>query len=444
MKKVTLHKIKVKIQSYKRTFSQFSDSQKLDRQDYLFYLFLAIAIPATFLFSPSPPVSTEFCGNYITLIDNIVGFPINCDSVTFTDVLVSPNFELIFTPDYVRQNRPFFILLGGVLSYLPTEFLRISRLLYIFPETNSYLQHFIGFTLLNISILFFSLILFHKILRWFYVQKNIIYASSLFLVGNEPIKVFFWSAIPQMFNILTPIAVVFLIYWGLRIKINQKFLFILTIFLGLFLLAYGTCLLLFTSIITIYWFNYKNKHNLYQKGLKLLSLAFLFALPALLWIFLVQSIAGSFYSHESETYRQFLWTIDALKIDFAHFLNTARGYWQSYLKFPQELKILLSLNLILPIWSVFRYNCKEVLALLWSLKYIYLVFTLFFVFLYFIAFYPERLYFNLIAIALIPTLIFCNLIATREKYCHIIIPALIFLTSSSYYLQILLQIGPYD
>lgn len=443
MKKLALNKMQSYYRLIFRSFSQFIVSQKNDRRDYLLYLSLAIVIPTSFLFSPFPPPGTEFCGNYITLIDNVAGFPINCDSVTFTDVLVSPNFELIFTPDYVRQNRPFFILLGGILSYIPTEFLRIFRLLYIFPETNSYLQHLIGFTILNILILFFSLVLFHKVLRYFHIQKSLIYTSSLFLVGNEIIKVFFWSPLPQMFNILTPIATIFLIYWGSRTKITNKNLFILTIFLGLFPLAYGTCLLFFPSIVIIYLNNNKTAYNIYKKILFLLLLAVLFVLPTILWISMIKLIVGSFYSHESDTYRQFLWTIDALKINFTHFLNIATGYWQSYLDFPQELKVILLLNIILPIWSIFRYDRQEVLSLLWSLRYLYAIFALFFIFLYFIAFYPERLYFNLIAIALIPTLIFFNLIAIREKYCRVIIPAIILLTSSSYFLQILFQIGPY-
>ncbi|MBP0015950.1 MAG: hypothetical protein J7647_00145 [Cyanobacteria bacterium SBLK] len=419
-------------------------NQKSARRDYLFYLFLSITIPVTFLFSPFPPPGTEFCGNYITLIDNIAGFPINCDSVTFTDVLVSPNFELIFTPDYVRQNRPFFILLGGVLSYIPTEFLRIFRLLYIFPETNSYLQHSIGFILLNILTLFLSLVLFHKILMYFHVQKSLIYTSSLFLVGNEIVKVFFWSALPQMFNILTPIATISIVYWGLQTKITNKILLILTFFLGFFPLAYGTCLLFFPSIVTVYFCNNKIAQNSYKKILFLFFLAVLFLLPTILWISIIKLIVGSFYSHESDTYRQFLWTVDALKINWSHFLNTAGGYWQSYLNFPQELNVLLWLNIILPIWSIFRYNRQEILSLLGTLKFIYAIFVLFFIFLYFIAFYPERLYFNLIAIALIPTLIFFNLIATREKHCYSIVPVLIFLMSTSHFLGILFQVGPYD
>ena len=444
MKNIVLDRFQSSCFFLQRSLSQFIDSQKPYRYDYLFYLVLAIAVPITFLFSPPPPLGTEFCGNYISLIENVAGFPINCDSVTFTDVLVSPNFELIFTPDYVRQNRPFFILLGGTLSYIPTEFLRIFGLLSIFPETNSYLQHFIGFTLLNILILFLSLICFHKILKYFQVHRNLIHATSLFLVGNEIVKVFFWSALPQMFNIFTPLASIFLIYWGLQRKITQIDLLILAIFLGLFPLAYGTCLLFFFSIAIVYFYQNRMKKNLYTKIYILIFLAISFILPTILWILTVKSIVGSFYSHESDTYRQFLWAIDALKVDFSHFFNIARGYWQSYLNFPQELKFLLWLNLILPIWSIFRYNSKKVLSLLWSLKYVYAIFALFFIFLYFIAFYPERLYYNLIAIALIPTLIFCNLIATCEKYCRVIIPAIILLTSSFYFLQILVQIGPYD
>ena len=287
----------------------------------------------------------------------------------------------------------------------------------------------------------------------FKVNKYLIYSSSLFLVGNEIVKGFFWTPHQQMFIIFTPVIAIFLLRLRMNQKISKFSIFLVTFVLGFFPLAYGSLFLLFPSLVIIYLQNrevqYLSIMSL-RKFIEVFLLAIFFVFPVLFWVSLVKVTTGSFYSHETGQYRQFIWILDALSFGLHHFLDIASHRLSSYLSLlTPEIKIAFIVNIILLIYLLIRYGKKPFFQFLSKIQYIYLNFIIFFIFFYFLGSYFERLYFNLFALNIFINIILLNeilfLLKKRDNKSMIIITSsLVFLVSTTYFFQILLQIGPYE
>lgn len=136
-----------------------------------------------------------------------------------------------------------------------------------------------------------------------------------FLVFNDVVKGFFWSAHTQMWNVLMPLISISLSYAFLRRPV-RSWLFMTAggLLLGIGFLAYGSLVVCVAAIvISIGLGLWINRERPSLPGLigRLCLFLVAFAAPALIWIGLVKRVSGAFFSPEAEIFRQFVWMLDS-------------------------------------------------------------------------------------------------------------------------------------
>ena len=301
-------------------------------------LFFLIAL--LFLFSPAPAPEAKIYGTYVT-INQYMGFIVNCDTSSYLEPAQHPN--ILLEKRSVRQSRPLYIILGHLFG----------NFLGIFTKPNTIEIYYWSFILINFLTIFLAIFLYCQILTYLGIDKMLIMIFSPYLICNDLIKAYLWSATPSLFGILTPI---FSIYVGIlvikrSISLDRHLPFY-SFLLGILPLLYGNFILLGIVVITAIYYDLSRCQK-YTRSLFLLrSLIFtiFFTLPTIIWMTITTWISGKYFNVEVEIFREFIWISDSLGQDITElgrkFSENTLTYFSTFISLDVMCPILLSLMLL--------------------------------------------------------------------------------------------------
>ena len=286
-----------------------------NKQDWMiffpFILFGFITQIISILHSPSKTISNSpyaFCNFYITKL-KIFHVHIDCDAQYF--LLDSQNPMRTLNGQSPLLDRPLHSFIVFILSKVfslvgipagPIPYLGEDGI----PQTYNLLNYaiFIG---LNAIILFTSMLLALKVMLRSRVTDNIyskivIVASLVIIVQNPITREFFWTPHSQIFNVLIPCLIFYLLQE--TFVITKKSYLVLMALISTLLLIYPT----FFVVIPIFFI--KTLRSLGKTKAILISLA---TLPKLLWPSTLGFLGGNYYDISIQSNRRFLWVIDSFK-----------------------------------------------------------------------------------------------------------------------------------
>lgn len=339
---------------------------------------------------------------------------VNMDAFAFIGSAINPSD--LFQKKYLRQSRPGYILIGSALGYsiyyltypLHSFFEKQIQRSITLKNTEAekekkiyYFCFYTGYVLLNFTILFYALCIFHRLIKpeqqnW--QNGNLIYVMLLFsLAANAETKYFLWTPHQQLFNILTPLLS---IYYGLKI-INRTLhplkIFFVSLLSGLGFLIYGNFLLLFATIMGCYLYtniqdNIKNKKAFLCEGFKIVLS---FVLPTIVWILILRLNNVTFFSAETESYRQFVWLLDAIKVSPQYFFYR---YTQNTFLFFNTLGSIIFPSSVFLLIIIFSWEKIKKSMIFKDEPFVIpaIIASLYFVFFLLLGYYADRLTFSLV------------------------------------------------
>lgn len=294
------------------------------REVVLASLLVAVAV-VPFLASPRVPPGSErrHCVRVVDL-PGPFHLNVNCDSPEFLFLARDP--RLILSPAHqVRQARPLYPVIGWTLA-LPFRALGLAKLGALLPgggvtrqgvAYGSYLPEYTAFVLLNWALLIATLMLLRRLLAApSYVAPSVLLSVAVILV-NEVTKAFFWTPHLQILNVFVCVATLSLLVWmqARGSAITWRGTALLGLVLGLGGLVYGSFAVPAGAAALCLVFGESGQDlRVRVRAItpRVAALLAAFALPIGAWMAIVVATRGSFYSHEVEVYRQFVWIGDSL------------------------------------------------------------------------------------------------------------------------------------
>ena len=262
---------------------------------------LAIGLNVMLQAQPAPP--NEFTCYYDQPLRGGFRFQMNCDAMEFMTLAKDPS-RVLTQP--IRQGRPLSFAIPALIA-LPLGALPDVDVLPIGPP---FQQEYLAFVLVNVATLVCALLFF----TWAYERGTGRRGGPewlfvmVILAANEITKMFIWNPHVQIFNLLTPCLA---IYLSLRLlergaPLSFRLALSLGLAMGIGLLEYGSFVVPLLCIIVIHWFVYRRVwHGLIVGGAA--------SLVYLTWVAFVRLQTGTFYNHEVEQYRQFVWIVDCIR-----------------------------------------------------------------------------------------------------------------------------------
>lgn len=302
---------------------------------WLLSLVILIVIVVSFLFSPSPLSHHKYHGKHMSF-GNYIGFTINGDSWDYIDAASRPG--IILSQEHTRTARPLFVLAGSTMGFpIYCTGQLINKLI---PDSQrltnhqvTYISYFLGFLILNFVVLAGALWILSSIFSTS-LKLNLLQHSALVIFCCAPpvVKTFFWTPHQQMFYLFTP---VFGIWLGSKIiQKGYKHYLISNLLAGILVLAYANFFFLAPLWILAYAWSEK-KHGTPLRAKWFLrcgaGLLILFS-PSLFWMLLVVMVNGSYYLHEVEHFRQFVWLLDIFTVPFNEYVHQVTLNVANYLK----------------------------------------------------------------------------------------------------------------
>jgi hypothetical protein len=415
-------------------------------------LLLMLAVCLSFWLAPAPQgePDVEYWGHYVRVAPGL-GFVVNHDTYGYLSVAQEP--QKLLLPGEVRQSRPLYALLGAAVGYPLTAALRVAGQAGIapkwWPEETLFYGFYSGFVLLNGLALLASLLLLRRLLVLLTAGRGQpwqFYALAWVLLATPITKAFFWTAHQQMFAFLVPLCCLFL---AIRLReqppLRTAALGGLALGLGVLPLVYGSCVLLWPALA----FGLVRPADAaaptgaarWPARLGKLALsAVLFAVPTLLWIALLKTQGTTYYNHEAERYRQFVWLLDVRIMDFSDYLGLFGSKMLEYLSSQQLMAgwLLLGAVFYAATWwqaraagTGLRLPAIPAATLGWTAA----CFALFFALL---GYYPERLAYTLLPLVL------CLLGALLPYWPGRYARPLVLAGAAGWHLFILLSYGPFS
>lgn len=365
----------------------------------VFSAVLIIFAAHALMLAPVPPagshcVETQHVGGPFNMV-------LSCDSHQFVVHARKPARLLEYRS--WNQARPLGVVAASLLTLVETRWT-------IAPGWLSYVV--LNFLLLLIALMLFRRL--HEPLTT--IGIALVAVMSVFLVFNDVVKGFFWSAHTQMWNVLMPLISISLAHAFLRRPVRGWLFMTATgLLLGIGFLAYGSLVVSMVSVVVSVgfglWINRERPAVANLAG-KLALFVIGFAAPVLIWIALVRRVAGVFFSPEAEIFRQFVWMLDSWRaggvatlldqsrrflVEFmVHFINVA---WPALMLFA----IVLVIYVLAP--QELRETIKQ-RSLVLTAALITLVISA--VFYSLMGFYRNRLEFNVV----MPLLVIASLLLT--------------------------------
>ena len=386
----------------------------------IIFFLLILLVNISFLFSgpPEPKGADFYCPHHYVRLNSLMGVPVNCDEFLFIGAAAHPGY--LIEQGFQRQSRPGYILSGTIAGY------SVYYLLYPFHTKIQLLanQHlsgqfspqelqkailygsvYAGFIIVNILILFLSMLLFEQCIimvsgHW----KNkpwLLWMCLALLLSNQVSKTFFWTAHQQMFTLLTPLSCLYAGINIFRFETGRRKTLLFSFYGGLLFLVYGNFLLLLPTILFSYFLNRKDQQRLFERStyLTMITAIILFFLPIALWIFYLRIIGVTFYSHEFSGFRQFVWIKDSLEISTSYFLSVLYNNTIDFLKTSGSLFLTLLFLVLVTLCSA-RQKKSETITIYASLqrkenKILLFSFISSLLFLWLLGYYADRLTFTL-------------------------------------------------
>lgn len=280
---------------------------------------LAIGLNAATLAQPAPPPDEHNC-----VFDNPIGHGfrhlLNCDSPEFLALAQEPS--LVFE-NPVRQSRP----LSFAVPFLMAQPLAlVPRLASTWPYT-PYAAEFAAYLVVNLAVLVAGLQLFTVTLEsGTGVRGGPELMLALVVLGaNNVTKLFLWTPHVQLFNLFVPCLTMYVCF---RLAARERPLdaregSLLGLALGVGLLWYGSFAIAIACVAAI-------QVAVYRRVTPAVILLAVAAVPYACWVAGVVRATGSFYNHEIETYRQFVWVVDCVESGTSACLRTAGGHLATF------------------------------------------------------------------------------------------------------------------
>jgi hypothetical protein len=370
------------------TMRNYSNSWvRFKNHNYITYIVIGAILQIISLFRNYP--MDHPCGKVFSLNDN-VSVLINCDSAVFMKDAQDPS--RLFDGRSVYQDRPLPTMLVSLAAKawhmfkLPDQYRNVIG--NSGQITNYSLITYLFFLIMNLVIFLVSCWMIVKILKNLFdrYQINTVYFPPVAILAilvvslNEITKTFFWTAHSQMFNLLLPVYLFYLLQHS-GIKIDTKFYFFSCSILLLLMFSYAFFILSAIPLLLINWKSIKVRAFVLT-----LVLATYFSYP-----FLMEVLGGNFYSHGLERYRSFVWIFDTLKDDVG--APTITANFTEFLKtFPIIPLIFLFLGSIF-ILLMTKLTLSQVFNPIKREMYLFL---LYFIFLASYGYYARRLTYPLI------------------------------------------------
>jgi hypothetical protein len=312
-----------------RVSSKFSFSQFLP-----FLIFGLVTQVITLLQKPDPNISSSslaFCNYYINKF-RYFNVHIDCDAQYF--LLDSQNPHRILSYESPLQDRPLHTFIVYVISKI-LEFFGIPEgpITYLgedsIPQTYHLLNYLI-FIGINGLILIASVALVLKVLYTENSRPNRpqllwIFLIVLMLVQNPINREFFWTPHSQLFNILIPCLIFYLLQPN-YILTKRKLL--------LLILALASLLMMYPTFILVLPIVYIKAYKAFGK-ISILFVTFA-VVPKAIWPIVLGLFGGYYVDHTVQTGRRFVWVLDSIKEksitqDFADnavlFIHSLSGTW---------------------------------------------------------------------------------------------------------------------
>jgi hypothetical protein len=303
------------------------------------------------LLSPIKYISDStdpFCNYYITKF-RVFHAHIDCDAQYF--LLDSQDPMRLVSNSTPLQDRPLHsftvFVISKVLSFLGVP---VGPITYVgqdeIPQTY-FLLNYIIFIFINLVILMISLYIALKALNKRLGNSRRLHHLSFgfvtVLVTQNPItREFFWTPHSQLFNILIPCLLFYLIQPQIVITRRRYWILMVTI---------STSLLIYPSPYTLLpIFFIKTYRNL---GKKYSVLIFVSLLPKLMWPFVLNAMGGEYVDWPVRYYRRLVWIFDSIKTEslpqdlttnLSKFINSLPFSWSAMIASLVALATLSALK----------------------------------------------------------------------------------------------------
>jgi hypothetical protein len=303
------------------------------------------------LLSPIKYISDStdpFCNYYITKF-RVFHAHIDCDAQYF--LLDSQDPMRLVSNSTPLQDRPLHsftvFVISKVLSFLGVP---VGPITYVgqdeIPQTY-FLLNYIIFIFINLVILMISLYIALKALNKRLGSSRRLHHLSFgfvtLLVTQNPItREFFWTPHSQLFNILIPCLLFYLIQPQIVITKRRYWILMVTI---------STSLLIYPSPYTLLpIFFIKTYRNL---GKKYSVLIFVSLLPKLMWPFVLNAMGGEYVDWPVRYYRRLVWIFDSIKTEslpqdlttnLSKFINSLPFSWSAMIASLVALATLSALK----------------------------------------------------------------------------------------------------
>jgi hypothetical protein len=247
-----------------------------------------------------------------------LSFGVSCDSDAFISIAREPGS--ISLEDSFRQGRPLQALVAALGARVEDPRGDCNPCLQD-PAGNPYGYEqqpgWLPYVVLNFLQLLAAVLLFDRLLRREGSGASLpVLLLAVLLLANVVTKNFFWSAHTQMWNILVPtICVAACASLVRRPERGWRYMGVVGLLLGFGTLAYGGVIVIVPALIVAMAIGRR------LSGTRLSTASFVGPVSALVagtlvplvaWIGLILATTGSFYSAETEAYRQWVWMADAL------------------------------------------------------------------------------------------------------------------------------------
>jgi hypothetical protein len=329
------------------------------------------------------------CGRVLEITKG-VGVLINCDSAVYMKDAQMP--IRLFNGESVYQDRPLPTLLVSLfakiwnLFNLPDyhrDIVGNSGVVVTYSLVTYVLFLLLSATILSISC-WLGIKTFSNIASKFNLNnQSFIFTAFIFITlisMNELTKTFFWTPGSQMFNILIPVYLFYLLQFAYS-PVSDKFFIINVCTFTVLLFSYAFFILLLIPLVLLGWKNYKLR---------------LFVLTTSVLIYatypILLRLLGGTYNNFAISYRRmYIWVIDAY---FNHeFVSKVNQFLTLYLKTFPIIPVIISLIIL-----VLFVNYKKNLSIVKLEFFTLLIYTLA---LAFYGYYSRRLTFPIIIFVLL-------------------------------------------
>ncbi len=402
--------------------------------------FLFVSLPFSFLFSPPPRSQDSICGMYVHITEN-TGFTLNCDSGALVNLALNP--KSVLGKGELLQSRPGIIPVG-ILFAIP--FIVVSNIINIpeyIAETGINLNYFLGFVLFNFVLLLSGVFLFIKIGISQNFSKLLILAGSLGLVTNFVVKAFIFTPHQQIFNVVLPIILIYIIVKGIEKDFSNKTIFFVSVITGLFCLFYPSFVLIPAALGIIFVHNRINLKRLnIFKFIPLLIALIISLFPTLIWPILVRVRTGNYFNLASDGYRQFVWIFDAFKEGLSPGVHAITLHFNDFLR-SISLEFIVSFVLIIVLlFGVLFLKKEKRVVITKNLSLYFILLGIVAIFYFLLGSYFERLTYNiLLIIQFIIILIFSRYLKIFTQFKRLDLVVLVFVIVK--FVVLLVQNGPY-